>query len=216
MKTKKLLSASFFLALAILFASCGTSVDIAKRQFNDGYYVHVSKNKHTAEKNETTQGNSQSNPAAELKQTDSKNVLAENKNVTPAYAPEKIENKIDNSVVASVNHKPALSAKKACTEPSRSVFSFAKNPQLNSLKNDNANSETRENFSGMKHKRFFSLPFTKGTDVPQIVLILLCLFLPFIAVGLVDNWGTRFWIDLLLCVLFYIPGIIYAFIVCFG
>lgn len=54
-----------------------------------------------------------------------------------------------------------------------------------------------------------------ANSVNPILLAILCIFLPFIAVLLVHGVSTPFWIDLLLCILFYLPGIIYAFIVCF-
>ncbi|TAL58134.1 MAG: YqaE/Pmp3 family membrane protein [Bacteroidetes bacterium] len=53
-------------------------------------------------------------------------------------------------------------------------------------------------------------------DAPAIVLILLCIFLPPVAVGIVNDWGSKFWFDILLTLLFYFPGMIYAFFVCFG
>ena len=49
MKTKFIILAGLFSLLVIIFTSCSTSVEVAKRQFNNGYYVHVNTNKHKAE-----------------------------------------------------------------------------------------------------------------------------------------------------------------------
>jgi uncharacterized membrane protein YqaE (UPF0057 family) len=51
--------------------------------------------------------------------------------------------------------------------------------------------------------------------IEAVVYILLCIFIPFVAVGLATDWDlTKVLISLLLSFLFWIPGIIYAFIVC--
>ena len=43
MKTNILFLISIFLFAVFFLSSCGKSVYIVKRQFNEGYYVHVSK-----------------------------------------------------------------------------------------------------------------------------------------------------------------------------
>jgi uncharacterized membrane protein YqaE (UPF0057 family) len=51
----------------------------------------------------------------------------------------------------------------------------------------------------------------------DLLLILLCLILPPLAVYLYfDAVNTTFWISLILTLLFWIPGIIFAFLVCFA
>jgi uncharacterized membrane protein YqaE (UPF0057 family) len=55
---------------------------------------------------------------------------------------------------------------------------------------------------------------SKG-DVDGGLLVLLCILLPPLAVYLVKGMGNAFIIDLILCLFFWLPGIIYAFIVCF-
>ena len=54
----------------------------------------------------------------------------------------------------------------------------------------------------------------KGGDVNAVVLIILCFLLPPLAVYLAKGVGTPFWLDLILTLFFWIPGIIYALIVC--
>jgi len=51
-------------------------------------------------------------------------------------------------------------------------------------------------------------------DVPIILLYVLCFFIPFLAVGLATDWDvTAVVINLLLCFLFWLPGVIHALIV---
>lgn len=51
-------------------------------------------------------------------------------------------------------------------------------------------------------------------EVPTILLFVLCFFIPFLAVGLATDWDVKaVVINLLLCFLFILPGIIHAIIV---
>lgn len=71
------------------------------------------------------------------------------------------------------------------------------------------NSNEREGIS--KHQKITN---TKTNDV---LLIILSIFIPPLAVFLYDNsLTTNFWVDLLLTFLFWFPGMIFAFLVCFG
>lgn len=52
-----------------------------------------------------------------------------------------------------------------------------------------------------------------STDLDQNVYIVLAIFIPFVAVGLASDWEGNDWlICLLLSCIFWIPGIIFAFI----
>lgn len=52
-----------------------------------------------------------------------------------------------------------------------------------------------------------------STDLDQNVYIILAIFIPFVAVGLASDWEGNDWlICLLLSCIFWIPGIIFAFI----
>jgi uncharacterized membrane protein YqaE (UPF0057 family) len=48
------------------------------------------------------------------------------------------------------------------------------------------------------------------SSVDPIILIILAILLPPLAVYLVDDISTPFWIDLILTLLFFLPGMIYA------
>ena len=50
----------------------------------------------------------------------------------------------------------------------------------------------------------------------DLLILILCFVIPFLAVFLSEGtWNTRCWINLILCLLFVLPGIIHALIVCF-
>lgn len=54
----------------------------------------------------------------------------------------------------------------------------------------------------------------RSDDISTLLLVIIAILLPPLAVALFDHGITsRFWIDLLLTLLFYIPGLVYALIV---
>jgi uncharacterized membrane protein YqaE (UPF0057 family) len=56
-----------------------------------------------------------------------------------------------------------------------------------------------------------------STDTNTLLLVILAILLPPLAVYLHENAiNTKFWIDLILTLLFFLPGIIYALIVILG
>ena len=56
-----------------------------------------------------------------------------------------------------------------------------------------------------------------GKKVNDVVLVILSIFLPPLAVYLYeDSITTNFWVDLILTLFFWIPGMIFAFLVCFA
>ncbi len=56
---------------------------------------------------------------------------------------------------------------------------------------------------------------SKG-DVDLLLLVIIAIFIPPLAVALHLGIGTEFWIDLILTLLFYLPGLIYALIKILG
>jgi uncharacterized membrane protein YqaE (UPF0057 family) len=56
---------------------------------------------------------------------------------------------------------------------------------------------------------------TSYNEEEDIVLMILCVLLPPLAVFFSYDISNEFWIDLLLTLLFFLPGIIYALYVCF-
>ncbi|RNI28360.1 YqaE/Pmp3 family membrane protein [Rufibacter immobilis] len=50
-------------------------------------------------------------------------------------------------------------------------------------------------------------------DTNKILLIILAILIPPLAVGLYEGITSRFWISLLLTLLFFVPGLIYSLLV---
>lgn len=48
------------------------------------------------------------------------------------------------------------------------------------------------------------------SGISDLLLVIIAIILPPLAVGLVDGLRAPFWLDILLTILFYIPGLIYA------
>lgn len=44
-------------------------------------------------------------------------------------------------------------------------------------------------------------------------MVLLAVFLPFVAVFLECGLGKHFWINIILCIFFWVPGVVHALIV---
>ncbi|MEM1119998.1 MAG: YqaE/Pmp3 family membrane protein [Bacteroidota bacterium] len=49
-----------------------------------------------------------------------------------------------------------------------------------------------------------------------MLLVILAILIPPLAMGLYDGITNRFWISLLLTLLFYVPGLIYTLVVILG
>ena len=54
-----------------------------------------------------------------------------------------------------------------------------------------------------------------ASDVSLVLLVILAILLPPLAVFLARGIGTEFWISLVLTILFWFPGMIYALLVVF-
>lgn len=198
MKNSKKLNGCFLIILALGFASC-SSIDIVKRHYVNGFYVHVNKKMSTVK---MEQAEEKVKPETVSVNESIDNIFADISGGS-SFASEA------NNLSAAFTEVPQM--KTPATSISDHSFAFIHNSQ------NQAETKRVERKIMKLEKKLHKVNFqsTKG-DAPTIVLILLCLFLPFIAVGIVDDWGTRFLISLLLTLLFWLPGVIYAFIVCFG
>lgn len=204
MKSIRLFSIGCLMAIAFAFASCSTSIDIAKRHYNKGYYVHVSKKNPSGPEIKSHDNEKLPHINSEIieysEMADKKNgILFSDKNIIKPR--EKFTKQNENNSESLNNHEEKVSFVPSLENSYRHADKYA------------AKKEIQKKIINRNGKTSFLF---KDNDVPTIVLILLCIFLPFIAVGIVDDWGNRFWISLLLCILFWIPGVIYAFIVCFS
>ncbi len=81
-------------------------------------------------------------------------------------------------------------------------------PQAPKIKKDKANkAEFRQAKKELKHAE-------KRDDVRLLILVIICLFIPPLAVYLHQgSWNETCWINLLLTILFFLPGLIHGLIV---
>lgn len=204
MKKSKLLYAGIFLFAGFVLASCSMSVDIVKRQYSSGYYVHVSK------KNPVSLA---SEPDAEKKFSMVQEVEGSNGQVKISEAVAMHEsvnsNTSDDGVLAGKN------------EASVSYSGEVQNdfPVM-----------AKDKFQAKKAvKRVRDISQSgQASDVPGILLVILCIIIPPVAILLVDGVGSPFWIDLIfwflgagglavsgLAGILWLIAVIYAFTVCF-
>lgn len=204
------------LAMIGLMFSCSTSNDVAskrgiqKRKYNKGYFVDFDKKfgKHNNQDEVVTNDEVIEENDVVIEETSNalrdikKEVIAVQDNAVDAVAP--VQEKVEPNEVA---------------EPTTTITN--KNESTERLKFDKSNK------SGMKiiksDRKFLKQEFKehKKTKISKesssedaILYYILAILIPFLAVGLVTDWDlTKVIICLLLCFLFYLPGMIYALIV---
>jgi len=201
MKSANSLSAFFICALAAsVLSSCGSSVEIVKRKHNDGYYVHVNKSVKPADKAESQLVSSSS---IDVSNNQNEGSLSNVSSISEKTAI------TDNSFIASESNQLLLVSKQR--------YSYDSNTDLISdLKVEKANYISSAQFKQIKKFGKISGETSSASRVDDVVLVICCLLLPPLAVYLKDGIGASFWLDLLLTFLFILPGVIYAFIVCFA
>jgi len=197
MKKNNYILISGFIAVSFLFGSCKslTNFSIEKRQHRGGYYVDWGNSK--------VKTDPAKNTAAVKEQKDKKKAPAAKATATPTIRRETA------AAVEQPETKPATTA-----TPDQKSESYSKN----SFKVKEEPVAQKEKAS--KKLSSFSYSFSdldKGasSDTPDWVLAVLCILLPPLAVFLAVGIGSEFWISILLTLLFWIPGVIYAFIICF-
>lgn len=183
------------LSAILLMASCS----IKKRVYMAGYHVEWNKSKHLPDRENTVK-------------KDKVTLAAQQKNEVVEQV--RVENTaLDNSLVSTVSDQQVLayegkangmSAKHANFQSKKGSALATKLIQKKVMK-----AATK---AVLKQK---SLSSTKGgDDVDLILLYVLCVLIPFVAVGIVTDWDVKqVVINLILSILCWIPGIIHAFIV---
>lgn len=182
-------SLAAFAAAAFLFScSTGSDLTIEKRRYRDGYYVakHHKKD-HKAEV---------AVKAVNTETLPSRNTTAiEQSAVQPAAVTEVTQ----AAPVAPV----AAQAKATVAKPSVTSAPAV----VNAITKKEVRQATKAVVKKAKQQ-------PAADDVPDVVIILLCIFIPPLAVFLIKGGiDNDFWINLVLTFLCGIPGIIHAFIV---
>ncbi len=173
----------------IMLSSCASKFSLQKRKYTKGFYFANSKSNTLKNNDVTTTNLKTTNLPTKIMALPVANVRAVEINAKPIAVVE------HNYVKATVKHTKT-------SQPTKPVVALASTKKITHAKN----------FKPVK------LGAKKGGgDVDLIILIILCLF-PFInliAIYLKDSKSItlNFWITLILDILFFLPGIIFALLV---
>ncbi|HTL81048.1 MAG TPA: YqaE/Pmp3 family membrane protein [Bacteroidia bacterium] len=191
MRNKILLPLFVILSLGIFLASCSglRQMDLDKRHYRNGFYVHRSGNVN----NEVSSTNT-INPAAD-------NISSAA--VVPA-------NTVTATPFAQQAGTPVSENKTASVQ----VLSSANDLHAeNKTTTSNPVESSTQNSTMIIHHDHMP---AGGGDTDIILLVILAILIPCVAVLLKEGGiTTNFWIDLLLMLLFWIPGVVFALLVVF-
>jgi uncharacterized membrane protein YqaE (UPF0057 family) len=192
---KKLIA--FIALIGIVFSSCNGKYTIAKRKYTKGFYIAKSGGANTkstvAFKEPTVNTPEEKMESVVVAKTEAPAVATE---ISPA------KEAISNEMKAMAS--PVKGKKSSEPIASASKINYAPANDVKPIKIDN------EAMNAAKSG--------KGSDTNIVLLVILCILGPLnlIAVYLHDGKiTTNFWLTLLLDVLFFLPGFIFAFLVIF-
>jgi uncharacterized membrane protein YqaE (UPF0057 family) len=183
-------------AIALIYSSC----TVEKRHYMSGYHVEWN---HKAPKiggdgnatTETAEAPKATNPAenteATITETSVTSVSSSENNIT--YKTEATaNNEMPSQVTSNSKAKVAVKTQAIIESNKKEVAPIIMN-------------STNTNQSVANHE---------SSDTDLALLVILAIIIPPLAVYLKDDsFSTRFWIDLVLTLLFYVPGMIYALLV---
>ena len=184
----------FLFAVAFL-SSCSQfgNLDIQKRHYNKGFYVHRSEKHDAVSAEEKTMTAAVTETATEIQQP----AAVEETSPAPVAQPS-VAVAVQQQAAEKSNHAVRSAFEKPATHSTTIVPVKTKTPA-----------------SIVMHDRKAPAGHASG-DVDLLILVILALLLPPLAVFLKEGDLTiNFWIDLLLCLLFFLPGIIFALLVVF-
>ncbi len=214
----------FGLVLSILITSCSTSNEVAsnkliqKRKYNKGFHIEMGnkvfkKQKHDKETIETIAQNRSEEkvPVAKIS-TEQQEVISETVEITSVPETQNVHfsKETERSEVITVDNDKVVEQKSTPNQPninqnlsqSENIVSSPKKTlkkQLKSIKKNRLSDKASN---------------SNSADDMLILLVILCFIIPFVAVGIKTDWDiTKVLISLLLSILFWIPGVIYALLV---
>jgi uncharacterized membrane protein YqaE (UPF0057 family) len=190
---KSLVPFTLFVLVAILFSSCGNSskLTFTKRHYRSGYYVNFGGKNHTTTTSavklpEKTKYQTVAAPAAKPMGRATEN---------SPVAPPKIQNRISNKPVAEKEQIFSTTTATALTINQKA-----------STQNTWVNDDVMGSSGDGNHSR-------NNASVPFVVIVIFAIIIPPLGVGLMYGINNYFWIDLILTLLFFFPGMIFALVV---
>ena len=205
MTIKNIFLAGFSLMLVAMFTSCSTSVEIAKRQFSSGYYVHVTSKKGANASVAQTASAQQTTPS----------VAGNDISTEPVFSEQPVTCSEEREETPVVAH-PAVKGdtKVVVAEPTSSP--------------DNSVTLARDSRIQKKILHSNAKEMLRSSGTPGIILLVLCIIVPPLAIIFSDEHTSKqFWLDFLLWIIgwgalvnpiagiFWLLAIIYALSICF-
>jgi uncharacterized membrane protein YqaE (UPF0057 family) len=185
----KIIVLSAFL-LPVLFTSCSTSLEVSKRKHRKGYHVNWVKAPKVNQEQSLVQN--------EVLETEVKAVQKE------ADELQELSSSAESREIFIVqNNEKKVDASKADDIQQTTTSALSQKERLKSFRKEIK--KLRKNASNAKD--------VNDDDVRTILIIVLCFLLPPLAVYLMSGLGDKFWISVLLTLLFWIPGVVYAILV---
>jgi uncharacterized membrane protein YqaE (UPF0057 family) len=187
---KLLAQITLFIVATMLLSSCSKQLhmSLTKRHYRSGYYVNFGAKNHTQIPAITSRSIKRAKHQAAIKPD---NLTVINTSIVTEEKPRLHLNKIEQKKRKAIddNRKEYISS-------NQHSFTSIILPD-NSLNNKTTNDH---------HVQV-------NVDVSFVVIILCAIFIPPLGVGLMYGINSYFWIDLILTLLFFIPGMIFALVV---
>lgn len=181
------------LLFGLILSSCSTfkNVDIVKRRYNGGYHIAVRDQK------------TKTDPIAVKTDEPATVVVTDQPTEEPATA---VNQEPQNPV--GVQPAPVAASEKTVASGNDKTQSP---PVIASVKKERAENTHKLRSPVLKSKTWSASSRSAAGDVDLIILVILAILLPPLAVYLVEEASTRFWITLILCLLSGGVGFFFVF-----
>ena len=210
MKSKLLwLSVVLFILGSCASSNTVSNGFITKRKHNKGFHINLNKNKNNVAVNKNSNKKFiKRNDESDITQNDEKVIFSADNGQDYAFASLNNEVEIKDKKKSNSNESSLdfMTAKKSTKPATRSKIK--RKPKYSTVSN-------KTNFEATnKIKEKYKIE-SNNLDDETILLVILCFFLPPLAVYFHEgkNWTTRCWINLILTLIFFIPGVIHGLIV---
>ncbi len=204
---KKLFNLNLLIALAVVFASCGTNNNvvnnrlISKRKYNKGFHINRKGNM----KSSRVEKEEESVAFEDVKST-KKNQGKANYASTRTQDQAKVETTSNETDKEEVVVKQQTSTNKSVhrgqvedfVNDEEVPFGEAQAPEDTESSDDLSSSDERMTTKEAKKARYKKAKRASNSDVMTILLVILALFIAPLAVGIYEGITTRFWITLIL------------------
>lgn len=198
------LSILSFALIAVFLGSCSTSSDLTgnsvlkKRRYTKGYQVNI-KGNNTDKKNNSVTADMESLKAKPVSAVQP-NSMAQTSLSTEITEADLVPNPKTSNANESANDAKAQ----------REITTAAVKTKIETGKKSSKH-QFAKHFRSNSNALGSSMAAASGGE-SLVLYVILAILIPPLAVGLLYGIGTEFWISLVLTLLFYVPGLIYALI----